>query len=172
MELSPSSKAICCSAVQEFSNILWNRNIHCRVHKSLPQVPILNQVNPAHTIPSCFSKIRFNIILLSVSGGRFPSDFSTRTLHEFLSLLQIRSTCSIHLILVDLIVIKIFARSTNYGAHAVFSSLLLFHPSSVQIFCSAHICQIHSVCVFAFNQRPRFSPTQNYRRNNCVYKIF
>jgi hypothetical protein len=39
------------------SQHLWNPNVHHRIHKSHPPVPILCQTNPAHTTPSCLSKI-------------------------------------------------------------------------------------------------------------------
>jgi hypothetical protein len=35
------------SPAQEFPNILWSQNVNCPVHKSLPVVPILSQINPS-----------------------------------------------------------------------------------------------------------------------------
>jgi hypothetical protein len=61
-ELNHSWGAASCAANQEFPNILWNPKFYCRVHKSPPLVPVLNQINPVHINPSCLTKIHFNIV--------------------------------------------------------------------------------------------------------------
>jgi hypothetical protein len=61
MQLTHSREAASCAATQELPNILWIPNVHYRVHKNFPLVSILSQINSVHTIPSCLSKIHFNI---------------------------------------------------------------------------------------------------------------
>jgi hypothetical protein len=49
-EMSLSSEAAGCAAIQELPNILLNAEVHYHVHKSSPLVPNLSHMNPFHPI--------------------------------------------------------------------------------------------------------------------------
>jgi hypothetical protein len=52
-ELSPSGEAVSRSATEDFTQIFWNPKLYYRVHKTLPLVPIQNQINPDNNPNLC-----------------------------------------------------------------------------------------------------------------------
>ena len=102
-EQSPSWEANWFSASQEISRILWNPNVHYRIHKCPPSVSILSQLDPVHAPTSHFLKIHLNIILPSMPASSKGS-LSLRFSHQNpVYATPLPHTCPTHLMLLDLI---------------------------------------------------------------------
>jgi hypothetical protein len=94
-----------CATSQELTSIIWNS----KVHKDIGPYPEPDKSNPYHPILSL--KIHFNIVhplRLGLSSGPFSSGFPTNILYIYIPLLPMRTKCSSHLILLDLIILIIF----------------------------------------------------------------
>jgi hypothetical protein len=62
MEQSPSWEANSFSASKKTPRILWNPQVHYRIHKSPSPMCILSQIDLVHALQTHFSNILFNII--------------------------------------------------------------------------------------------------------------
>jgi len=71
------------SASQEIFRILYNLNIHYRVHNSPPLATTRSRNNPLHVSPTYFLKTHFNIITLFTPITVTPF-FSLKYRHETL----------------------------------------------------------------------------------------
>jgi len=105
MKQCPSWEANLFSASQEIPCILWNQEVHYRIHKCAPPVHILNQIDPVCTPTSHFLKILLSIFLPYTPGfskWSLSAGCTTKTLYTTL-LSPISATCPSHLTILHLI---------------------------------------------------------------------
>jgi hypothetical protein len=115
MELSTSAGASSCIAVH-IPSILWHRKCHYHVHKNLPLLSFLFQVNSVHT-SYCISLIYTLIfsfhLRLDFTNGFFPVGFPTEIFCEYL-IVSIHVTSTTDLVILDLITQYSLVVSTIY----------------------------------------------------------
>jgi hypothetical protein len=80
------------SASQEIPYLLWNPKVYYRLHKIPPLIPILSQMNLAHTFPPYFHQ------RLGLPSGLVSSDFLIKIFYAFLTS-PMRIPCPAHIIL-------------------------------------------------------------------------
>ena len=128
-------------ATQEISRILWNPNVHYRIHKCPLPVFILSQLDAVHTATSHFLKIHLNIILPPTPGSpqwplspRFPHQNPVRT-----SLLP--HTC------------HMFCPSHSSWFHQPIKILLQIMEPLIMLF-----CPLPPLPFYFVSPRPKYSP--------------
>ena len=118
------------SASQEIPRILWSPKVHYHIEKCPPTVPILSQLDSAHTPYSTSWRsilILSSHLRLGLPSGLFPSGYLTKTLYvTFFS--PIRATCPVYPILLDFIARTILGeeyRSLNSSLCSCLYSLVI-----------------------------------------------
>jgi len=127
-------KLLVTSASQEIPRILYNPEVHHRVHNGPQLVPILSHMNPFHTLPTHFPKIHPNIILPSTlrsSEWSLTVRLSDQDIYVFL-IFPMRVTCPTNIILLDLITQIIFEA---YQLRSSSLCSLLQHPTTSSLVC-------------------------------------
>jgi hypothetical protein len=115
---------------QEIARILWNPTFHCRV----TPLSWARRTQPTHPFPIAVR----SIIVGLYSGGLFPSGFDIKSLYAIL-LLAVRSTFPSYLILLELVILVVYAE--QYVLWSLLlnnSSSLLFQPPSVSKYSPLH----------------------------------
>jgi len=87
--------------VKKFSFLLWNPQVHYRIHNTPPLVPVLSQMSPFNIFTPFFPKIHSNIILLfTPSSFEWFLSFSLSNQNNVFLIPTMRATCLTNHILV------------------------------------------------------------------------
>jgi hypothetical protein len=109
MELSPSWEAASCTSLKNFPIFYGTQKfitVFTRaLHWSLSWARSIHSI-PPHPIPLRFILMLSSYLRLGLPSDLYPSGFSTKILYAFL-FSPIRATCPAHLILLDLIILRI-----------------------------------------------------------------
>jgi hypothetical protein len=72
--------------LKKFPALFWNPKVYYRIHKSLPLIHSLNQINSVHVTPFYLSMISIlsNRLRLGVPSGLLPSVFPTHNLYIYI----------------------------------------------------------------------------------------
>jgi hypothetical protein len=100
-------KLIVTQLVKKYHAFLWNPKVQHRVHKSPPPDPILRQLNPPIPISLRSILMLSSHLCLALPSDLLPSGLPTKTLYRTVPS-PMSAKCPDHLILLDLITLKIF----------------------------------------------------------------
>jgi hypothetical protein len=153
---------------QTGSRLLWDSDVHCRVHKSPQTISVVRQISPINTFPKNLP----NIILPTTSGSSAwvcsLHDFQSKFCTNFSS-----SPCALHVppisssFTVHTYNIWWTAKITKLIITHFSSALLLFHPSYVKLL----LLSLRSSSFHRFYYFPTTSPTdQQYSTQAARYQ--